>query len=506
MVVGRVLVAAVFAAALPAAGLPVHGPPRLVAQVPSGGFVSQMATADFNGDRLPDLVVTRSVFQGQATFPITILLNNGHGGFRDGTAEMVAGAVPQTQNAREIVIADFNGDGRPDIFIADTGDDQPPYPGYKNTLVLSTPDGKLRDASTNLPPESGFTHTAAAADVNGDGSVDLYVGNIGGGDGTPPRILLNDGTGRFTPGAPLPAAQTQNETAGRYTSSLFVDVNGDGSPDLILGAEDHTRQPAVLMNDGRGHFSLLPNAIPAKPFASTAIALDIASADLNGDGHPDLLIAFTKGEPFYVGRWIQVLINNGDGTFRDETPKRLPQADNSSAWPIFLRILDLDGNGTPDIAVQLGGEYEAPPFYLNKGDGTFRAAPASFGNRLYNLYAILNVTGHTGRDFVTISPESHGVFVLPELTTPSTPSGVRSTRGTLASGVRISWRPIPNADTYEVWRAPTRIGRYARIARTTKTSYVDQTARRGRTFFYSVRAINAAGKSAPSPPVSGFRR
>jgi hypothetical protein len=69
-----------------------------------------------------------------------------------------------------------------------------------------------------------------------------------------------------------------------------------------------------------------------------------------------------------------------------------------------------------------------------------------------------------GRDFVTISPETHDVFVLPELVAPPTPSGVRATKGTLAAGVRVSWRRMPDAETYEVWRASTRIGHFAPIA------------------------------------------
>ena len=107
------------------------------------------------------------------------------------------------------MIADFNGDHRPDLFIADHGDDHSPFPGYQNTLILSAPGGKLVDATANLPQAYDFTHSVATADVNGDGTTDLYVGNIYGANHVPPEVLLNDGRGHFTVGnGLLPASVT----------------------------------------------------------------------------------------------------------------------------------------------------------------------------------------------------------------------------------------------------------------------------------------------------------
>ena len=53
--------------------------------------------------------------------------------------------------------------------------DTDPFPGYQNTLILSAPGGKLVDATGNLPQVYDYTHSAAAADVDGDGATDLYV-------------------------------------------------------------------------------------------------------------------------------------------------------------------------------------------------------------------------------------------------------------------------------------------------------------------------------------------
>ena len=128
-----------------------------------------------------------------------MFLNTRRGSFIDGTATIFEGPPPRVQFPRELLVAELNGDGRPDLFVADHGYDAFPGPGYQNTLVLSTPSGKLRDASSNLPQRSDFTHSVAPADVNGDGSTDLYVGNMyTDAQKIPPEILLNDGTRRFT--------------------------------------------------------------------------------------------------------------------------------------------------------------------------------------------------------------------------------------------------------------------------------------------------------------------
>jgi hypothetical protein len=297
---------------------------------------------------------------------------------------------------RQIVLADFNGDDRPDIFLADQGMDAWPSPGHPNTLALSAPGGKLVDATDHLPQGNSNTHSAAAADIDGDGDVDIYVGNIWGLTGMPPQIWLNaDGAGVFAVARDRLPFPLEDLSFGAYTTSEFVDVNNDTFPDLILGdaGDDLEGGPdsLVLLNDGSGHFSYLANAIPPKPFAESDIALDIKWDDINGDGHRDLFIVLTKGEgEEYVGRCIQVLINNQDGTFRDETSTRLPQSDNNDAWILRLHLLDLDMDGHLDIAAgHLGGR--GPLFYLNNGNGTYRPLPSVFNIGTDNLFMFFDI-------------------------------------------------------------------------------------------------------------------
>ena len=175
----------------------------------------------------------------------------------------------------------------------------------------------------------GFRVTsAAAADVleTTTGAAGHLRGQHSGAATTrrPRMCLLNDGSGHFTRRLDLLPPDIEDVDAGRYTRSLFVDVNRDGFPDLVLGAENNTPNSRVLLNDGTGHFHDAPAPLPAKPFGPTSILISLVTLDVDRDGLPDLLAGFQHAD--FTGRQIQVLINAGNGMFRDETAQRLPCA------------------------------------------------------------------------------------------------------------------------------------------------------------------------------------
>jgi FG-GAP-like repeat len=485
-----------------AGGGPTFGPAKTVATHTGVGALTEIQDGDLNGDGIADLVVTRIAYPiALQTFPIGIYLGDGKGGYVDGSS-LWDGPPARTEHGRQIIIADFNGDHRNDIFVADHGYDGPPYPGHANALALSTPAGKLVDASGNMPPESGFSHSATAADVNHDGSLDLYVGNIGGGDQTPPEILLNDGTGHFSRGVGLLPPELSDTEDVRYTRSLFVDVNGDGSPDLVLGADDRTPESEVLLNDGTGHFHKLAGAMPAKPFGPSAILISLATPEVNGDGHPDLLAGFTRSNPFYSGRFIQVLVNTGNGTFRDETAKRLPVQDQGDGWPEAIRVADVNGDGHLDFGVGVNGAYtERAPIYLDDGTGTYHPAPAPSSQPFFT-FADANADGRP--DLVSGSGGStEQIDVQLQLALPATPTGLRATG--LRDRVHLSWTTVPGATGYEIWRSAPRQA-LRRIGAPGTPAFDDRGAKRGVLYTYKVRAANELGKSALSKPATGRRR
>lgn len=409
---------AVAALAAVAASTPTFGATTHVASVPWNGYLTEIAVGDVTGDGKADIVGVRQDYT-HGTLPLVILAGNGKGGFSDVTSSVFVGPVPGTQHARQIVLADFNGDHVDDIYVADHGYDAAPFAGWPDTLVLSQPGGKLVDASANLPRENGFTHSAAAADVNGDGANDIYVGNLGSATSEEPAVLANDGTGHFTriAGA-LPDFMLGPYPSARFTREAFADVNGDGAPDLVLLSEGDANGTSwgssrVLLNDGRGHFHDLPGAIPAKPFGGPSEGLAIATADLNGDGKVDVIAGYARlggpGERFYVGRYLQILINNGDGTFRDETSTRLPQsASNTDEWPNAIRLADLNGDGKVDLGVSDSEENQAavPSFYLNDGSGSF--TPMTLAVSPHPLMDLADVNGDGRVDIVSATTAGQG--------------------------------------------------------------------------------------------------
>jgi VCBS repeat protein len=521
-----VVCAGVGVAVAAAPGAPVYGSPRLVLKtdVSDRGGARIEETADFNGDGYVDVVFVRAHWPTFDTYPLQILLNNRRGLFVDGTASIFEGAPPRVQFPRELLVAEFNGDGRPDIFVADHGYDAFPGPGYQNALVLSTPSGKLRDASANLPQRSDFTHSVAAADVNGDGSVDLYVGNMyTDAQKIPPGVLLNDGTGRFTEcGDCLPALMRGTITVpwhprpldGRtYAAAEFADVDTNGTQDLVLGGNGFYRvdndgiissDNQLLLNDGSGHFRLSPGALPPRGFGNTALGYDVRAADLTRDGKPDLLFAYTKTEPIGQGRWIQILVNNGDGTFRDETANRLPQTGNDAPTFIkYLRLVDLNGDGAIDIVGQLvEGAKDPPPVYLNNGQGAFTALPAGYGRTADNVFTEIDLR-HTGRRDLFTTPTHTYPYAfhqaIPQTSRtlrPGTPSA--PTIAPSGGGVVVSWPYEWGAVTYEVWRSRAEGGKGTRIKSTPLMRYLDRSGAPGNTYW--IKAVNEAGKSAPGRP------
>jgi uncharacterized protein (TIGR03437 family) len=367
-----------------------YGPPT-----PYVDNSESVLVADVNGDGLPDLVVT--VGAGNPN-PVEFFLNDGAGGLVNAPSMADSSAV--TTWVDVIVAGKFDSSGRLGLFFAEEGAHA--GTGGQSLLLLPSSNGTYQNATANLPQQIAFTNSADAADIDGDGFDDLVLFNA------PPvslplQILHNDGTGKFTISTTaLPSSVT--DAGSLYLNGKFITGRIPGAADLlILGASGSESQ--LLFNDGAGHFQpgpLLPPTGLDGPAGGHCVVVD----DLNGDGYPDLIIAFLN---YPSQSYLQVLINNGDYTFRDETALRITQVDPSFG---FIRGISLAmTNGGKNRLLMVTGLEQSPILKLDNGNGVFSDVGAPYsGGTTYGpwngVLALLNSDGYADVVFGPANPNS----------------------------------------------------------------------------------------------------
>jgi hypothetical protein len=238
---------------------------------------SQLAIADMNGDGLPDLV--------SADFNVSLFLQSSPGVFANPIALSSSGA-------NWVAAGDLNGDGFPDVALTDqTGVSLVYYTGTPG--VYSAPVQIYAEVAN---PDAVGANIVAIADVNNDGFNDLIITDPGprGGNSPTVSVLLQDPT---SPGT-YATATSYATAAGSLASSIEVtDIDGDGYPDIVIGGSSGV---SVLVNQGAA-----AGAVPGTFFAadnySAANANQVAIADVNGDGLPDIVTTTGVTHPLVNG-------------------------------------------------------------------------------------------------------------------------------------------------------------------------------------------------------------
>jgi hypothetical protein len=321
--------------AIPGAGLP----PGLTA-----GLSMDAKAADLDRDGDLDLVVAME------WAPHLLLFNDGKGRFTDDPTR----SPRTTHDHEEVVLADLDGDGAPDILLVSEDD-------RAKEFYLNDGKARFRQASDRLRPDA-VTNGAIAVDLDADGDRDLVFANAGAD-----QLWINDGKARFTDESarrlPPDTDVSQDVAAG--------DLDGDGDLDLVFGNEDGNR---LLLNDGQGVFTAAPDgAWPAAREETRKVAL----GDVDGDDDLDVYLAnvrfFQQQTPSAQDR---LLLNDGKGRFTDRTATHLPRDEGNAAHG---ELHDLDGDGDLDILrgdVVLGAPVpRAVQALLNDGEGRFAPAP-----------------------------------------------------------------------------------------------------------------------------------
>jgi hypothetical protein len=212
---------------------------------------------------------------------------------------------------RKAVVADFNKDGMPDVFVACTGYDDVPFPGEKSKLLLSTTRGSYTMTDVGIVD---FTHGASAADVNNDGYPDIA---ITAGQGI--YFYINQRNGTFVKDTTLVSGI---QPTGYYSIEL-VDVNHDNIIDIIAGGAELTG-PAVtkiLYGDNTGHFGATSTTIPSIQGLTNILDFTIIGSKLYvGRAYDN-----TKPQGFYGGWGLQVVdIGTGVSTVLIDIAGRMP--------------------------------------------------------------------------------------------------------------------------------------------------------------------------------------
>ena len=307
---------------------------------PTGSKPVGVVAADFNGDGKVDLALVNT-WDGT----VSILLGNGDGTF---SAEP---AIAVMYDPVAISTGDFNGDGKVDLI---TGNSNPSAPEAQSvTVLLSKGDGTFTrvDTATELGPDS-----IAVGDFNNDGKLDVMING-----GIFSQFLQGVGDGTFDP-SPVVILLTYIENFNAPTV-VEGDFNRDGKLDLLVSGPYTT---GILLGKGDGTFEWGPH-----PGQNLGLAL--LTADLNGDGVPDVVLGSSTNNIF-------VLLGSGDGAF-GATPDYdligMSPLNGIMAGPAIAG--DFNGDGKTDVAVfehtVLGLGLIAVG--LGNGKGTFQAPVSS---------------------------------------------------------------------------------------------------------------------------------
>ncbi len=305
---------------------------------------STVVAGDFNGDGILDLAVFNEGSQS-----ISILMGDGDGHIRKAAVDSrrasveaaTGGGAISTAMASWIWLSPMSPTAR--------------FPSYSGTATA---------ISTGVVALWGRPRLGmAVGDLNGDGNLDLVAGNA---NGETYAVLLGDGDGNFERNAAHPG-QSNNPQ-----SVVLADFNGDGKLDLAVFSETSgtAGTVSILLGNGEGPFGAWSRYHTS--CGNNVNDCTAAAGDLNGDGKLDLIVRNSPADT------VQVLLGNGDGTFRN------PLSFATGPNPEQVAVGDFDGDGGLDLVVaNLGASFVS--VLLQQAEGPTAKLSASnldFGSQL----------------------------------------------------------------------------------------------------------------------------
>jgi hypothetical protein len=378
-------------------------------------YTTTLAAADLNGDGLPDLVaVDYSVdidgLSLQNQFPRSgarVYLNAGNGNFKAAQQFYLDATSQQAGDlgkaATAVALGDVNHDGCVDAVVTDTEGVATVFPGKC--------DGTFDTSNVRIFATGIVAAAAALADLNADGKLDLVSSAFPFQDdpsaptsmGTSVSVQFGDGTGNFG------SAVIYRGEPGMYGIAI-ADLNGDGHPDIVT-ANQGSDSVSVYINDGHGGFGGATGGYLGYLAGGLMHAVvnapftNFAYSDVNGDGHKDLVV-LEIGAQYPLPSEITVLPGDGAGHFA--APIRSPILDVNQ-MPLDFALADFRNVGLPDLLMINNGL----SYSRNNGDGTFQKPVTTTLTDLYPIQIVVADFNHDGKlDIVLVnfssSPTGNG--------------------------------------------------------------------------------------------------
>jgi hypothetical protein len=393
-----------------------------------------IAVGDLDGDGKADIAVanensnTVSIFRNTSTVGTISFAAK---------VDLITGAGPLS-----VAIGDLNGDGKPDLVVADFTANTVSV--FKNTCTVGTISFLAKSDFTT----ASHPYSVTIGDLDADGKPEIVAANSGAASVS---ILKNTGTLTF--------AAKVDFTVGTTPYSVAIgDLDGDGKPD-IAAANNGDNTVSTLRHTGTGNTIVFAATVD---FPTGVNPSSVAIGDLDADGKPDLVTANTNASP----STISVLKNTStSGTISYGAKTDYPTSATIAA-PVSVAIGDLDGDGKPDIACANYASASLTSIYKNTGTGFAAQVPFTSGAWPYAM-AIADLD-NDGRADLAVANQSAGSVSCLRNIINVIPTMSNSNTATICSGGMVNLPLSCNVPSTYIWKA-------ANNANTTGESITNQT-------------------------------